>query len=157
MNFLLNKKHGGIGLLELMLSLAIIAILLIMATRYYGAASRSEKVNAGVALVQSIAAAAASYKQNTNYEDISVAEIAQSGLIPKAYVNTAKDGINTPWPQVIVKSIKSVTPFEQVTVTISGFTAKGNDYAYACRNLQQKFRSFDAKCPKGGQFTVTFD
>ncbi len=51
----------GIGLLELMLSLAIIAILLIMATRYYQTTKQSQEVNDAVQLVNSVVAAMTNY------------------------------------------------------------------------------------------------
>ena len=48
---LLQRKQHGIGLLELMLSLAIIVILLVMATRYFLVASLNEKVNTMISTV----------------------------------------------------------------------------------------------------------
>ena len=41
----LNRREQGIGLLELMLSLAVIAILLVMATRFFGVTHRAQAVN----------------------------------------------------------------------------------------------------------------
>jgi len=162
MNLLLNKKQRGIGLLELMLSLAIIAILLIMATRYYGAASRSEKVNEGVALVQNIAAASAQWKAgHANYDKITAKALIESGMIPKQYVDTGDINtgttIITPWPGVTVSSLgpASKDNSQKVKVEMSKFSG---DYTYACNNLAQKFKAEDpnAKC-SGGTFTVTFD
>jgi Tfp pilus assembly protein PilE len=43
------KREEGIGLLELMLALAIIAILIVMATRYFAAGAKSQKINATAA------------------------------------------------------------------------------------------------------------
>jgi len=40
----LKPKHRGIGLLELMLALAVIATLLLMATRYYSSSSEAKKL-----------------------------------------------------------------------------------------------------------------
>ena len=44
------RRQQGIGLLELMLALAIIASIIVAATRYFGTASRAAKVT--VALEQ---------------------------------------------------------------------------------------------------------
>lgn len=52
-----NRKQQGIGLLELMLALAIIAILLVMATRYYMSASLNSRVNQTADAVNSLPAA----------------------------------------------------------------------------------------------------
>ena len=57
----LRLKQRGIGLLELMLSLAIISILLVMATRYYKAARQAQQVNDAISLVQAIAGATANW------------------------------------------------------------------------------------------------
>jgi prepilin-type N-terminal cleavage/methylation domain-containing protein len=44
-SFLTRNPQKGIGLLELMLALAIIAILIVMATRYFSKASDNQKIN----------------------------------------------------------------------------------------------------------------
>jgi type II secretory pathway pseudopilin PulG len=53
----LKHNNKGIGLLELMLSLAIIAILIIMVTRYFSPASQSQQTNDTVDMIQAIATA----------------------------------------------------------------------------------------------------
>ncbi len=60
-----QQKQYGIGLLEIMLALVIIAILLIMATRYYLVASDHRKVNDMISIVSGYKAAfACSNKKN---------------------------------------------------------------------------------------------
>lgn len=61
MKFSLYNRQRGIGLLELMLSLAIIAILLVMATRYFTSARQGQQVAAAVSMVNAITAAASNY------------------------------------------------------------------------------------------------
>ena len=58
----LNRKEKGIGLLELMLSLAIIAVLLIMATRYYQSTRRSSQLNQIVQTTNAYIAAIETWK-----------------------------------------------------------------------------------------------
>lgn len=57
----LYNRQRGIGLLELMLSLAIIAILLVMATRYFTSARQGQQVASAVSIVNAITAAASNY------------------------------------------------------------------------------------------------
>lgn len=89
-------RQAGIGLLELMLSLAIIAILLVMATRYYGIASRSQRVNQGVAQVGSLEGAVATWRgSKTSYTGVTIPILGDQGLLSSAEY----DGTNLydPW------------------------------------------------------------
>ena len=43
-----KKREEGFGLLELMLSMVVVALLLIMATRYYQSARTSARVNSAI-------------------------------------------------------------------------------------------------------------
>lgn len=52
------KDQTGFGLLELMLSMVIVALLLIMATRYYQSARSNARINEGVSLISSVINAA---------------------------------------------------------------------------------------------------
>lgn len=54
---ILKRTSKGIGLLELMLSLAIIAVLIIMVTRYFSPASLAQQTNDTVDTIQAIATA----------------------------------------------------------------------------------------------------
>ncbi len=91
------KRHQrGIGLLELMLSLAIIAILLIMATRYFETAHRSQRVNESLELIQSIVSGSSNYLMaNHNYTDIDTEYVV--GYVPKFYVKSDNKSIINPW------------------------------------------------------------
>lgn len=57
----LTQSQRGIGLLELMLSLAIIAILLVMATRYFASARQGQEVASAISLIQAVSAASQSF------------------------------------------------------------------------------------------------
>ena len=60
-----SKRHAGFGLLELMLSMVIVALLLIMATRYYSSASTSEKINEALQGLSAVGSAADQAALNT--------------------------------------------------------------------------------------------
>lgn len=100
-----RSNQRGIGLLELMLSLAIIAILLIMATRYYQTTKQSQEVNDAVQLVNSLVGAMSNYRTDhpTKFKNVSVGvkDLTDVGYLPSAY----GDGKNTsPWRTSIGKS-----------------------------------------------------
>ncbi|MCK4608097.1 MAG: prepilin-type N-terminal cleavage/methylation domain-containing protein [Gammaproteobacteria bacterium] len=101
------KKQQGIGLLELMLSLAIIAILLVMATRYYLSASTSSDINQVVSDLGALTSCAANWS-NTNGPSFDKSTITGSsgfelttdcgdtGLFPTTRIDSNGDMI-TPW------------------------------------------------------------
>lgn len=72
----LRKIQRGFGLLELMLSMVIVALLLIMATRYYQSAHRVQRVSEAVTGVNAIIGAANEYAISsgsyTSITDLSV-------------------------------------------------------------------------------------
>jgi prepilin-type N-terminal cleavage/methylation domain-containing protein len=91
-------KFKGFGLLELMLSLVIVALLLIMATRYYQTTVLNSKVNGVITLINAITASASAYYGiNSNFTNVAQAAgkgFIQSG-IPKSLVNNSV--IQGPW------------------------------------------------------------
>lgn len=98
---MLKVKQLGIGLLELMLSLAIIAILLIMATRYYQTTKQSQEVNDAVNTVNSIVAAMTNWMtDNPSSFTGSVVTVKFSDLVKDGYLPSSlgDDGSNaSPW------------------------------------------------------------
>lgn len=60
--FFSKAKQLGISLLEVLLSLSIIAIILVMATRYFFVASNNNKVNTAISQVGGLIAAAHNWK-----------------------------------------------------------------------------------------------
>ncbi len=87
------KKQRGIGLLELMLSLAIIAILLVMATRYYVVSSRSESVNRLVTLIGALKGAIASYNGPLSTSSNIATDLINIGAVADADLNADKNGV----------------------------------------------------------------
>jgi len=84
-----NKQNNqrGIGLLELMLSLSIIAILLVMATRYYISANQSQQISNSVSMVSGVISGGANYstQNNGSYANVSLLSLVQGGYIPASF------------------------------------------------------------------------
>lgn len=57
-------RSSGIGLLELMLSLTVIAILLVTATRYYSVTRSAQETNDAFSMLQAVYSAAETWKQD---------------------------------------------------------------------------------------------
>lgn len=96
-------KQLGVTLLEIMLVLAIAAMVIVMSVRYYQSATASQQTNATLQLVQAIAAAADNLAQSTgSYSGVSTATVAPllpggGSTIPTQWgtVITITSGTNT--------------------------------------------------------------
>lgn len=130
-----TSKQNGIGLLELMLSLAIIAILLVMATRYWVVSNSSNQVNRAVAQLGAIQGAIANYRSgNPAVTQITYAELDKIGALSRLDYNPkggAGGTVTNPWGGTIDlgwdNSKKGVTiTFNQIPQT-------------ACENLANKY------------------
>lgn len=132
MNVKSLKKQGGIGLLELMLSLAIIAVLLVMATRYYESAQTGERVNDVVSIFQAMRASAANYSAGSpNYNDVTFQALIDSGLVPKSLQGTNGDGAAVgPWGG----KLNVVGSNNTLTVSLTG----GSVPAKVCQGILTK-------------------
>ncbi len=156
-NFSSNRKNKGIGLLELMLSLAIIAILLIMATRYYLVTSRSQKTDEGVALVNALIAGAEDYRgDRPTFEgltDISI--LVNQGSIAKSYV-LSTGTVTTPWAAPSTTDVAvSKSDTTRVTISLKTIPATG------CNALANKFSDIGGTCSATGatgtgDFSLTY-
>jgi prepilin-type N-terminal cleavage/methylation domain-containing protein len=104
------NRQRGIGLLELMMALAIIAILIIMATRYFGATTLSQKINTThmqiIEIIQGLRHWKAKYG---NYADLtSINQLA--GLVsPEILENKDPFGAATGWVISYIEYNKTVT------------------------------------------------
>lgn len=108
------KYQQGVGLLELMLSLAIIAIILIMTTRYYSSASNSQKITSAVDEINAVKGAMGSYLAGypagqTPSPAPTIGSLVQTGLLPPTFVasGTSSSSTTNPWGMSI--SIGTIT------------------------------------------------
>lgn len=78
-----KSKQRGISLLEVMLSLAIIAIILVMAVRYYRTAQQSQQVSNAISLMNGIVAAETQYAiGNSNQYTTDILALIRGGYYP---------------------------------------------------------------------------
>lgn len=88
------RKMAGVTLLEIMLVLAIAAMIIVMSVRYYQSANTSQQANNTLSQIQSIAAASDSLAQATGTYSASVSTNAIKPLLPA-------NGLTTPWGSTI--------------------------------------------------------
>ncbi len=94
-------KYRGIGLLELMLSLAIIAILLIMAVRYFQSANNSNAMNTAIDDCNAIKSAVKAYVGTNNISvasKLTLSQLVTQGFLPNSFGSTAAlSAAASPW------------------------------------------------------------
>lgn len=115
------NKQVGISLLEVMLSLSIIAIILVMATRYFFVASNNQNINKVRGQVGLVVAALQEYRNHhANYTGVSMDKLITDGFVPQNSDVSGSAGsymLNNPWNNSI-----TVTP----TVSNSGAKVSTN-------------------------------
>lgn len=90
-----SRFQKGISLLEVMLSLSIIAIILVMATRYFFTASNSQRMNEARAQVGVLTALIHSWKANhSDYSTITTSVIASNLVGDSSWNGTV---LKSPW------------------------------------------------------------
>lgn len=105
----LAKSVLGVTLLEIMLVLAIAAMVIVMSVRYYQSANASQQANNALNMIQGISAAADSLAQGSgSYVTGGVSTATVQRLMPS---NT----LTSPWGSAITVTAGSAT---QYTVTI---------------------------------------
>jgi len=88
---------SGYSLIELMLALAIVSVLLVIATRYYSTTSSAQKVNSAANMLQVVINASEDFKNSTNsYAGITIDKLVDQGLIPQSFSTKTNTNIN-PW------------------------------------------------------------
>lgn len=113
----ISKKQVGIGLLELTLSLVVISILLIGATRYYQNTQNAQQVNETVNVLQTVLTGAENWKwMYKSYNDISITHLVETGLVPKDF----EEEKATPWGSITVESQGE----DQVKLTVTNIPEK---------------------------------
>ena len=104
----------GVTLLEIMLVLAIAAMVIVMSVRYYQTATSSAQVKTVMQQIQSITAAADSLAQGSgSYATASIGNATLSPLLPS-------NGLTLPWGSTITVGSPSATSY---TVTMNSVPA----------------------------------
>ncbi len=140
------SKQQGISVLEVMLSLGIIAIILVMATRYYRSASISTQVSNGLSVLHCIVAAETNYGlANSNSYTTDISALIAGNYLPK---NLSQD----PWGGTI--SLAAL-PGQGIAITFPSVPLP------VCNNLMKVVQS-EAQVMSGscgsdpGSFTAKF-
>jgi Tfp pilus assembly protein PilE len=123
----MRKRYGqhGIGLLELMLSLTVVALLLVIATRYYGTVRSNYRVHEGLGMIYAVYSASESWLQNNNSIPANpIQSFINNGSLPSDFTGST---IN-PWGGSITLAGANQT------ITIRMTNAPAAD----CNNLKEK-------------------
>ncbi len=145
------RKQKGISLLEVLLSLSIIAIILVMATRYFFVANRNDKVNTVRQQIGAVTSAIESWKsQNATYSatpSLSLGTLSNQGFLANSsyMVNagTSNATLNNPWGYSI--SITNISDNgADITTTLPGINE--------CKALRNSYP--DAQNCTSGAFTL---
>jgi type II secretory pathway pseudopilin PulG len=92
----LRQILQGIGLLEMMLVLAIIAVLLLVSVRYYGNANAEQEANALVNSYNTIKSAVQTYLANNPGSSVpTMTVLVSGGYLPDTYLTTTGSGNDT--------------------------------------------------------------
>ena len=134
------KKNKGISLLELILSLAVIAIILVMATRFYSLVHSEQQLNDATGMIQSIRSAGERWLlSHDDYTYINIDNLIERNLLPKNF------GTN-PWGGTV--TVEPDTTMTKMKITIDKIPVP------ACLNLENRFSSITGpplpgSCTKG--------
>jgi len=118
MNFSLKRSQRGISLLEIMLSLAIITIILVIATRFFLVTNTNSQANNAYDQVIGIRGAATNFLNDSPSGTLSIANLVSGGYLPKSYGGAAGDGKGAnPWSGDLAAA--AGTKARTYTVTVS--------------------------------------
>lgn len=89
----LKQNNKGIGLLELLLSLVIISVLLVVATRFFKPTNLSQRSNEAIDMIQAIATAEQRWLMTNNEAPGDVLKtFVERGFLPDSFLNA-----KNPW------------------------------------------------------------
>jgi type II secretory pathway pseudopilin PulG len=152
----LNRQMAGISLLEVLLSLGIIAIILVMVTQYSLTATSSQKLNIVRTIIGADISAIQSYGfNNVGYQNISISNLVNSGYLSSDPKNITCTGNTcnqyTPWGSPI--TLSGSTGSATLTIPLPGASA-------LCKNLQESYNNKNTTGTQlvacgSGQATVT--
>lgn len=131
------SKQVGISLLEVLLSLAIIAIILVMVTQYSMTATTNQKLNMVRTLIGADVSAIQSYGfNNVGFTNISVSNLVNSGYLSSDPKNITCSGTNctqyTPWGDAV--TLNGTTSQATLGIPLPGSSA-------LCKNLAESYNN----------------
>lgn len=130
-------KNRGIGLLELMLSLLIIAVIIFTATRYFEVTNENLRVAQAENMINNIVDASYKWVQGQpNFSGISMdVLIKQTQLLPSNYYFT-------PWKNGIFSVVVSSQDPQKILIQAWNIPVR------SCNNLAEKMKQYaaDANC-----------
>jgi type II secretory pathway pseudopilin PulG len=94
-------RQRGISLLEVMLSISVIALILVMATRFFYVASNNNKLNTAISQISGLEAAMYSWKgASLSYQGVDIESLFAAGELTNFPGSGEEDGkqvLYTPW------------------------------------------------------------
>jgi len=140
------KSMLGVTLLEIMLVLAIAAMIIVMSVRYYQSANTSQQANNVLSQIQSISAAADSLAQATgSYSGGGVATATIAPLLPA-------NGLTTPWGSAITMGTATANTY---TVTFPNMPAGVCGIVSSQLKANAHF-SVSTTCPTSGTTSFSY-
>lgn len=150
---MIKKPHmQGISLLEVLLSLSIIALILVMSTRYYFIASHNHKVNTTITQIGGLIAAAHNYKGiNANFDaGTDIASLADAGQLSNFPGFDGRSHLSTLWGGAISFSTQAAIGIIRLNLPDTA----------TCQTILRAFpaddnNNIDSRCD-GPNFTYSF-
>lgn len=132
----LMKKQAGISLLELVLAIAIVATMIIAATRFYQTTKQNAEAQNSLTMVHEIVDASYKwYESHPNFSTISFTELVKAGLLPTSYND---DKRFNPWGGHI--TIGAGSSYDKLLLTFTEVPAD------PCKKLEQQLQQYNAVC-----------
>lgn len=140
-----SRSMAGVTLLEIMLVLAIAAMIIVMSVRYYQTATSSQQANGILAQIQAITAAADSLSQASgSYSAGGVSTASITNLVPT-------NSMNAPWGGAITISNATATSYD---VSVAGTPASVCPLITARLSSNNHFTA--VACTPGGALSYTY-
>lgn len=141
------KKMQGVTLLEIMLVLAIAAMVIVMSIRYYQSATASQQTNMVLNEIQGIVSAVDGVTQGSgSYQTVSNAQI--TNVLPAT-------GLTTPWGTNITVAGVSPTSY---TITLPGVPSQVCPLLIGKMANNTHFTGMPAVCPAAAApMTITYN
>lgn len=141
------KSVLGVTLLEVMLVLAVAAMIIVMSVRYYQSATANQQANSALQIIQGIAAAADSLAQSSGaFNGAGVTAAAVQSLMPN-------NSLALPWGTTATWAGTSATVY---TVTMPSMPAQVCQRVSASIRSNPKLSMTSGACGTSGSATFTY-